>query len=182
MSKPSIPKVVWNYSDLSHEELKDIALEKGYTLSGDETPEKLIEMLTGESAQAQEPQAKVEKVAKAPTPKKPAIQDAELIDTETLPGVQMDKEFYKQYFAKSPKVRVIIPLGIGEKPHTDSSGKIHYPVETCSINGYAISIRKGVYVNVPEEFATIIENYTNFQVDSPVDLATADNDTLQALQ
>lgn len=83
----------------------------------------------------------------------------------------MNKEFYKEYFEKLPKVRVIIPLGMGEaRSSKDSNGKTVYPYENVSINGYTISVRKGVYLNVPEPFAQIIESYTNFQVENQFDL------------
>lgn len=179
---PVVPPKVPTYADLSPEELKDLALEQGKVLTGDETPEQLIEMLTGENVQANTEAEKAPAKSAPKAPAKPSIPEAILDDGEVLPGVLMDAGFYKEHFEKSEKVRVIIPLGIGEaKEHKDSSGKVRYPVEVCSINGYAISIRKGVYLNVPKEFAEIIERYTNFQIESPVDLTLADSATQNAL-
>jgi hypothetical protein len=168
------------YQDLSLAELTDLALEQGKSLSGNETEAELIELLTGESVLSQETAPKSAPVKKAPA--KTVIEEATEEDGDVLPWVLMDKDFYKAHFAKSEKIRVIIPVGVGEaKEYKDSQGKVKYPVEVVSINGYAISIRKGVYVNVPVEFATIIEQYTNFAIESPLDLTNADDKTLEAL-
>ena len=57
-------------------------------------------------------------------------------------------------FAKQPKVRIFIPLGIGEK-----RGKHAY--ESVTINGYRMELPKGEYVTVPQGVADIIEAHYN---------------------
>lgn len=53
----------------------------------------------------------------------------------------------KEALAKQPKVRIIIPR---EKGETEGA------YETVQINGYLFQIKKGVYVEVPEQVAQII--------------------------
>ena len=53
----------------------------------------------------------------------------------------------KDSLAKQPKVKIIIP-----KEKSESNGAY----ETVQINGYLIQIKKGVYVEVPEQVAQII--------------------------
>jgi len=69
----------------------------------------------------------------------------------------------------------------GEPRYFKVDGKTQYPRETISINGYAISIQKGVYVDIPEEFANIVEQYTQFSVENQLDLANASSDKLEKL-
>lgn len=76
------------------------------------------------------------------------------------PGVKHDnaREDQKHYESKAarmkalcdaePKVRFMIPLGIGEKKGA---------VEVAQINGYRINILKGVMVNIPQRFAKLLE-------------------------
>lgn len=183
-SAPKAQNTDAKYSDLSLEDLQDLALEKGFALTGNETREKLIEMFTGETQKEVKPITTAESVGavlpKVPTPKIETADTAE--GNEILPWVIMDKAFYKEHFETYEKVRVIIPLGLGEsRVMKDADGRTVYPYETVSINGYAISIRKGVYVSVPKPFAEIIEQYTNFQVESDFDISLASDDKIEAL-
>lgn len=58
----------------------------------------------------------------------------------------------KAALAKQPRVRIIIPK---EASETDGA------FETVQINGYLIQIKKGVYVDVPEQVAKIITDSRN---------------------
>lgn len=76
------------------------------------------------------------------------------------PGEKHDnaREDQKKYESKAarmkalcdaePKVRFMIPLGIGEKKGA---------IEEAQINGYKINILKGVMVNIPMRFAKLLE-------------------------
>jgi hypothetical protein len=57
-------------------------------------------------------------------------------------------EQMRQYLASQPKVRVLIPLASGEKPGVTQS---------VILNGYSMYIRKGDYVEVPEEVAKVLD-------------------------
>lgn len=61
----------------------------------------------------------------------------------------------KQALEKQPKVRIFIPLGIGEKKGSASA------FESVTINGYRMVMPKGEYCTVPQGVADIIEAHYN---------------------
>lgn len=61
----------------------------------------------------------------------------------------------KAKLAAQPKVRIFIPLGIGEKKGSKSA------VETVTINGYRQVLPKGEYITVPQAVADLIEAHYN---------------------
>jgi len=61
-------------------------------------------------------------------------------------------EIIKAKLASQPRVRIIIPKG-----DKDPEGAF----ETVQINGYTTQIKKGVYVEVPEQIAQIIMDSNN---------------------
>jgi hypothetical protein len=164
-----------NYKDLNKTQLTELALERGVPLTGEETKAKLIEMLSGEAVQ----EADVAD-APSPTPVAPTVQTpvkektevATLEDGDTLPWVIMDQAFYKEYFAKEKRIRILIPLAPGEKKGT---------LEVISINGYRIHVKKGYFVDVPESFATVIQQALFIDVDETYNLENATDETLQNL-
>lgn len=54
----------------------------------------------------------------------------------------------RDFLAKQPKVRIMIPLANGEKTGVTQS---------VILNGYPMYIRKGEYVEVPEQVAQVLE-------------------------
>lgn len=66
---------------------------------------------------------------------------------EVISRPQTKIEIIKAKLATQPKVRIIIP-----KEKNDSEGAF----ETVQINGYTYQIKKGVYVEVPQQIADII--------------------------
>jgi len=69
--------------------------------------------------------------------------------------VSADIKLIKESLAKEPKVRISIPLGIGEKRGSPSA------VESVTINGYRMVMPKGEYLTVPQSVADIIERHYN---------------------
>lgn len=84
---------------------------------------------------------------------------------ETNSTLTADAKRTKEELAKQPKVSYIIPLTMGEKPGA---------TETCAINGYKLTIKKGVRVEIPLAFAELLDGYLNIQnnigLDKRVDL------------
>lgn len=74
---------------------------------------------------------------------------SEIVDNkpEQAVRVKTDQEIIKEKLSNQPKVRIIIPREKGE-----SEGSY----ETVQINGYTLQIKKGVYVDVPQQVADII--------------------------
>jgi hypothetical protein len=76
-------------------------------------------------------------------PSSPVIQDKNLIATWTK-----KMEAMKELCAKAPKVRMMIPFDVGEKPGSFAE---------LQINGYKLSVLKGFYVDLPQPFAEMVE-------------------------
>ena len=60
---------------------------------------------------------------------------------------QGKRERTEAYMKKQPTIRTMIPLGINEKMGAS---------EDLQINGYKITVPKGVFVNLPEPFVDLI--------------------------
>lgn len=71
---------------------------------------------------------------------------------ETL--LKADARAVKETLSKEPKVRIFVPLGIGEK-------KGAHAYETVTINGYRMVLMKGEYSTVPQSVANMIESHYN---------------------
>lgn len=69
--------------------------------------------------------------------------------------ISADQKSVKEALAKQPKVRIFIPLGIGEKKGATSA------FESVTINGYRMVLPKGEYCTVPQGVADIIEAHYN---------------------
>lgn len=69
--------------------------------------------------------------------------------------ISADQKSVKEALAKQPKVRIFIPLGIGEKKGSPSA------YESVTINGYRMVLPKGEYCTVPQGVADIIEAHYN---------------------
>lgn len=69
--------------------------------------------------------------------------------------ISRDQMTVKAALAKQAKVRIFIPLGIGEKKGSKSA------FESVTINGYRMVLPKGEYCTVPQGVADIIEAHYN---------------------
>jgi hypothetical protein len=88
-------------------------------------------------AESKEKTEEIEKVDEAKQPKAKTPAERPLKKAERM----------KEHLAKQPKVRIIIPLEPNEKPGG---------TESVILNGYPFFIKKGVYVEVPEQVADVI--------------------------
>lgn len=88
---------------------------------------------------------------------------AELAELHEETGVKPSNDDIKtekdmrDYLMAKPKVSVVIPLNPGEKPGS---------TEVVSVNGVALTIRKGVMVSIPKPFADQVMNFTNIQMEN----------------
>ena len=148
------------------------ALEDDNELNEEETTE------TETDTDEVEEEVEEVKPAKAPAKgaktgtKAPAKAQAEETDTEDKPLIERevvkrrsqssieaeisaDQKTVKEALAKQPKVRIFLPLGIGEKKGSPSA------FESVTINGYRMVLPKGEYCTVPQGVADIIEAHYN---------------------
>jgi hypothetical protein len=140
---------------LKYNELKSLAKERGLDASG--TKEELVARLsgagvTGASEQSDggdtEPAETVEKPVSA---KKPAVSEqAEEKKAET--SLRNDARAMKAHLDAQPKVSIMIPFEVGENPENGKKVMFH-----CNLNGYAMDIPRGVYVEVPRQVADMIK-------------------------
>jgi len=79
--------------------------------------------------------------------KEPSVTGPGVVDERVAVGSKAER--MKKKLAKQPKVRVLIP-----KEKKEPKGAT-FPVQ---INGYRLNIRKGVYVEVPEQIADVIRD------------------------
>lgn len=100
----------------------------------------------------EEPAKPVKKAAKAG---KAAPVKKEVSRTDIQEEMKKDVLTVKAALAKQPKVRMFIPLGIGEKKGSRGA------FESVTINGYRQVFPKGEYITVPESVALILEEHYN---------------------
>lgn len=105
---------------------------------------------------AGEPKAK-DKTKNEGTPKEQKADKQPKAGEPKKEEVLSKMERTKRALAAQPKVRIIIPYEPGEEKLKDKSRLF----ETVQINGYTYQIRKGVYVEVPQQIADIIMEARN---------------------
>jgi hypothetical protein len=89
-------------------------------------------------------------------------EDAELVTKATSKAkgsssieaeIKGDHKIVKDALAKEAKIRILIPLNGSEKKGVT--------IETVTIDGFKIEVPKGVYVDVPQSVADLIERHYN---------------------
>lgn len=105
---------------------------------------------TAKQPEVKEPEAELKNEE---TPKEPAKQPEVKKPEEVLSKTERTK----RALAAQPKVRILIPYEPGEEKMKDKSRLF----ETVQINGYTYQIRKGMYVEVPQQIADIIMEARN---------------------
>ena len=128
------------YSEMTYGELKASAKERGLSSVG--TREVLLERLTG-SEPVETPEERNEVLPKKGAP---------VSEREVEKAWKSDIQKMKDHLAKQRKVAVMIPLELGVSP--EQAEKIPFVV---NINGYRLSIKRGVFVDVPEQVAEIVK-------------------------
>lgn len=90
-----------------------------------------------------------------PAPKSKKSVEAPVEKVNVRDEMLTDIEITKRNLDKQPKVRIFIPLGIGEVRGAASA------IETVSINGYRQVFKKGEYHTVAQAVAEQIEQHYN---------------------
>jgi len=98
-------------------------------------------------------------ISEVETSNNEALKDKPMVGEVVRPLTK--KEIIKAKLASQPKVRIIIP-----KEKNESEGAF----ETVQINGYTLQIKKGVYVEVPQQVADIIME-SNKQINDALETA-----------
>ncbi len=101
-----------------------------------------------------------------PAPTKPAPAPIETMKLNADQGLAADSRSIAKILEAEEKVPFMIPLSEGEK-----RGAIH----EAWINGYKVTIKKGVMVYVPLSVASLLENSFNITADA-IENGTIDQD------
>ena len=156
-----------SYEELDYAGLQAALKEKGLKASGtkeellarlqeadatpseeaEETPEETTEEETEEETPEEE--ASEEEPEETPAPK---VEKPKLSDMEVEKELRTDAAKMKAHLAKQKKVSVMIPLEQGVSPEV--AEKVPFVV---NLNGYRLSIKRGVFVEVPEQIADMIK-------------------------
>lgn len=170
------------YSEMAYAELQKAAKELGLPASGtkdellarleeaDSTDESEAETLEEDSVEAieEEPEEPVAPVSSRKTP---------VADREVEKEWRGDAMKMKDHLAKQRKVAIMIPLEVGVAPEV--AEKIPF---TVNLNGYRFSIKRGVFVEVPEQVAEMIKERLESEGKIGKDLRIdRDQSTLEAL-
>lgn len=151
------------YSEMAYAELQKAAKELGLKSSG--TKEELLARLEegegdssedesegetggdeGDTGAGDEGEDSTEEEPEAPKTK-PKASDREVEREWRGDALKM-----KEHLAKQKKVSIMIPLEVGVAPEV--AEKIPF---TVNLNGYRFSIKRGTFVEVPEQVANIIK-------------------------
>lgn len=140
------------YSEMSYAELQAAAKEAG--LPANKTKDELLASLeAADAAPANEDAANTEEGGDtndgeggAEEPK-PAVSE-----TEVEKAWRTDVQKMKAHLEKQKKVSVMIPFDAGVKP--EDAAKVPFVV---NLNGYRYEIKRGVFVEVPEQIAQVVK-------------------------
>lgn len=134
-----------DYTEMSYADLKKEASDRGLKATG--TKEELIARLTaGEpSTEGEEPEETEETVPEVKAKKNVTEKDVDK-------ALRSDKDKMKAHLETQRKVSIMIPLEAGVPPAV--AEKIPF---VLNLNGYRISIKRGVFVEVPEQVAEHIK-------------------------
>ena len=160
-----------SYEELDYAGLQAALKEKGLKASGtkeellarlqeadatpseeaEETPEETQEETTEEETEEETPEEEASEEEPEETPA-PKVEKPKLSDMEVEKELRTDAAKMKAHLAKQKKVSVMIPLEQGVSPEV--AEKVPFVV---NLNGYRLSIKRGVFVEVPEQIADMIK-------------------------
>lgn len=149
-----------NIDNMKYAELQNLAKANGLNASG--TKEDLVTRLkeagiTGASADAGEGDAGSDEMVENPGPVEvpaaatPAVNER-VAEQDANRALMEDAKKMKDHLEAQTKVSIMIPFEVGENPETGKKVPFH-----VNLNGYAMNIPRGVYVEVPMQIADIIK-------------------------
>lgn len=139
-------------TDLEDEEETETETDETET---EETDEADADEDTEDEDDEEEVEEKPKKPVKKGSKAGKAAPAKEVSRTDIQEEMKKDVQNVKAALAKQPKVRMFIPLGIGEKKGSRGA------FESVTINGFRQVFPKGEYITVPESVALILEEHYN---------------------
>lgn len=141
--------------DMKYNELKTLAKDSGLDASG--TKEDLITRLKEAGVNGTVPTDDTddttadEPVETQAQPAAPVVNE-QVASKKADVALRNDAKSMKAHLDKQPKVSIMIPFEVGENPINGKNVPFH-----CNLNGYALDIPRGVYVDVPLQIADMIK-------------------------
>lgn len=130
------------YTEMEYADVQSLAKERELNAKG--SKEELVARLVEADSTPAVPDPVV------PTAETPAA-PAATTEKEVQAALLTDVARMKAHLASQPKVKIMIPLEQGMSVET--AAKVPF---TVNINGYRLSIKRGVFVEVPEQVAEIV--------------------------
>lgn len=159
-------KATTSIETMKYNELKALAAEQGLDASG--TKEDLIARLkdagvgsNASTASSEESEGNKGGNAEIPheTPQSEARQSTiisaaqeQVEEKKADRALRESARQMKEHLEKQPKVSIMIPFEAGENPENGKKVPFH-----VNLNGYAMNIPRGVYVQVPQQVADVIK-------------------------
>lgn len=151
------------YDDMKYHEIQALAKERGLNAAGKK--EELIERLLEDDSVNGTPSAPVTNPAdetpqgdsapqETPEVKNTVISPAqEAAETRKADqALRNDARKMKEHLESQRKVSIMIPFENGESPEVGKNIPFH-----VNLNGYKMDLKRGVYIEVPEQVADIIK-------------------------
>jgi bifunctional DNA-binding transcriptional regulator/antitoxin component of YhaV-PrlF toxin-antitoxin module len=145
------------YAKLSYGERQTELKKLGLSASGNSEAllKRLEDFVPGETPEEEEQEDEVAEedsveAVEETEPSKP-VSKAKVSDQEIVKGLRTDAQKMKEHLAGQKKIAIMIPLEPGVSPEIGE--KIPFIV---NMNGYRLSIKRGTYVEVPEQVAQMI--------------------------
>lgn len=147
-----------NLDDLKYNELKALAKDRGLDASG--TKEDLLARLKTAGGTSNTEQSEDDGDDSSETMEStgtnqsaaPAVVN-ERVETQRADKLlRTDAQKMKAHLDAQPKVSIMIPFEVGENPENGKKVQFH-----VNLNGYAMDIPRGVYVEVPRQIADMIK-------------------------
>lgn len=141
--------------DMKYNELKALAKDSGLDASG--TKEDLLSRLKEAGINGVVPtddaegDSATETVEETAQPAEPKVNE-QAEDRKAETALRTDAAKMKAHLDKQPKVSIMIPFEVGENPINGKNVPFH-----CNLNGYALDIPRGIYVDVPRQIADMIK-------------------------
>mgnify|MGYP003472704081 FL=1 len=131
------------YAEMSYADLKKEASERGLPATGTKV-ELIARLSTSEPVPTGE-------TPEEPVETKPVVKGA-VSDRQVETAWRSDAQKMKEHLDSQRKVAIMIPLEAGVPPAV--AEKIPFDL---NLNGYHVSVKRGVFVEVPEQIAVMIQ-------------------------
>jgi hypothetical protein len=143
-----------SYETKSYQELRKLCVEN--SLNGNGTREDLLARLQGAVLNDTDADTQTPTNDKISQPSAPSASTEDAVAPSVEKKVERewraDAKAMEKHLAGQPKVRMMIPLEMGER--AENGATIPFLI---NLNGYEMKIKRGEFIDVPKQVATMIQ-------------------------